>query len=254
MIKYDMHIHFDFFKSEKHILKYYNDRKIFAIYATLSPSVFLKYKSKGVESDYVKLALGAHPCYTNEYRFDYHEFDSALEETRYISEVGLDFSKKYIDSQNEQIKIFDYICSKTYNKLLIIHSRNAEEEIYEMLVRNRNKYMVLHWYTGPVSTLKKLVLLGAYVSINRKMLYTKKIDMYLSSVPIDRLLIETDAPFTLESNNIIEFDLAYDEIVLYLCKYYNSESDLIKRKLSENFYNLIVSVKKSNSPHDNEKN
>jgi TatD DNase family protein len=242
MIKFDMHVHFDFFKSSKIIQSYYNKNKIFSIFATISPSVFLKYKRMNIETDYIKLALGAHPCYIKDLNFQLDEFNKALAQTKYISEVGLDFSKPFKDSSEKQEKVFNSICSKTKNKLLIIHSRRASDRVYEILSRHKNKFIVLHWYSGSVGTLKDFIKLGAYISINHKMIKTKRIQEYLDEVPIERLLIETDAPFTLENNININYFSVYKEIVSYLCKHYKYDRLSMEKKLSSNFYKLILDV------------
>lgn len=245
MIKFDMHVHYDFFPDEIAIMKYYSENNIYSIYATLSPKVFLDYKKRKIENDYIKLALGAHPCYIDDFEFNETQFNLALNKTKYVSEVGLDFSGKFLESKAKQIRVFNYICSKSRDKLLVIHSRKAEEEVHDILKVNRNKYIVLHWYSGSLDNLTKFVNLGTYFSINSKMLKTNKMKKYLENIPLEKLLIETDAPFTVRDEDNFDFVKVYNEIVEYLSKYYSKEIDEIEKILSNNFYNLIVAVNNS---------
>jgi TatD DNase family protein len=54
---------------------------------------------------------------------------------------------------------------------------------------------VLHWFTGSRSEAQRAVSLGCYFSINQEMLRNEKHQTMVASLPLDRLLTETDGPF-----------------------------------------------------------
>ncbi len=55
---------------------------------------------------------------------------------------------------------------------------------------------ILHWFTGTTTERKRAIETGAYFSINHRMLRTKLGQETIRSIPADRILLETDAPFT----------------------------------------------------------
>lgn len=77
-----------------------------------------------------------------------------------------------------------------------IHSRNAENEVISILKKNKVKLAVFHWYTGNIDRIKEIIDLGYYFSVNSKMLQSKRGLNIIKSIPLDRILIETDGPFT----------------------------------------------------------
>lgn len=96
------------------------------------------------------MALGFHPDMVVEYSFDKSEFEKSLKYTRYIGEVGLDFSGSNQQFKNEQLDIFNQITSPKYNKgnVYSIHSRKAESEVLEILKRNNVKnaiFSLVYW-------------------------------------------------------------------------------------------------------------
>ncbi len=67
------------------------------------------------------------------------------------------------------------------------------------LLRDRGQ-VVLHWFTGSKSEAHRSVELGCYFSINAAMMRNEKDCSLISKGPSDRLLTETDAPFTRVNN------------------------------------------------------
>ena len=116
-----------------------------------------------------------------------------------IGETGLDFyynnsdRDKQIKSFNEHIKA----AIKT-NSPLIVHSRNAEAETYEILKNsNKNLKILMHCFTGSLSFALKLMELNSYFSASGIITFKNSTDLQntFKKLPLERLLIETDSPF-----------------------------------------------------------
>lgn len=60
-----------------------------------------------------------------------------------------------------------------------------------------------HWYSGKISTFKKIVERGYYFSLNPKMLSSKKGNEIISNIPLHLILFETDGPFARMNRKII---------------------------------------------------
>ena len=80
-----------------------------------------------------------------------------------------------------------------------MHSVRSAKMVLDLveshLPRERGQ-IVLHWFTGSKSEARRAVDLGCYFSINGAMLRNDRGRDLVSSLPSDRLLTETDAPFT----------------------------------------------------------
>ena len=117
-----------------------------------------------------------------------------------VGETGLDFY--YNNSEkNQQIKSFEehIIAAKKLDIPLIIHSRNAEKEIFEILnsFKNDNLKILMHCFTGSTEFAKKLLGLNAFFSASGIITFKKSISLQetFSYIPLEKLLIETDSPF-----------------------------------------------------------
>jgi TatD DNase family protein len=193
----DMHVHIDYFKNYKQIYNSFEINKTYALFVTNLPEIFQKCLSEFTDSRYVKLGLGYNPQLVEKYPFNQKLFDSMLPLTKYVGEVGLDYSKEFVHTKIAQKKAFDYICyqSARTKSIMSIHSRGAELDVLTMLKTNGVEHAIFHWYSGNKGDAFKIVEQGYYFSVNYSMLSSKKGFEIIKSLPIDRLLIETDAPF-----------------------------------------------------------
>ncbi|WP_027725922.1 TatD family hydrolase [Tuberibacillus calidus] len=193
----DMHIHIDYFKNYKQIYSSFERNKTYALFVTNLPEIFQKCRDEFLENKYVKLGLGFNPQLAEKYKFNRKLFNAMLPMTKYVGEVGLDYSKDSVHTKAEQQKIFDFICSESAKtkKIMSIHSRRAEADVLAILKNNKVEFAVFHWYTGTKELAYKIVDQGYYFSVNYSMLSSKKGFELIKTLPVDRLLIETDAPF-----------------------------------------------------------
>lgn len=175
----------------------FDRNKTYALFVTNLPEIFQKCRNEFPDSKYVKLGLGYNPQLAEKYKFNQKLFEAMLPLTKYIGEVGLDYSKEFVHTKLEQQKTFEYICfeSAKGKKIMSIHSRGAEADVLAMLKNNKVEYAVFHWYSGNKEITYKIIEQGYYFSVNYSMLASRKGFEIIKSIPMDRLLIETDAPF-----------------------------------------------------------
>ena len=117
-----------------------------------------------------------------------------------IGETGLDFYYNNSD-KNDQIKSFkEHIeASIKTNSPLIIHSRDAEVETFEILseYKNQNLKILMHCFTGSKDFAKNLLTLNAFFSASGIITFKNSLELQetFKFLPLDRILIETDSPF-----------------------------------------------------------
>ena len=61
-----------------------------------------------------------------------------------------------------------------------------------------NNICIFHWFSGTATERKKAIEAGAWFSINPKMLHTNSGRETIKALPSERILLETDAPFTMK--------------------------------------------------------
>lgn len=153
---------------------------------------------------FIKLAVGLHPWWVSADEGCLAEelcaFDGALPETRYVGEVGLDFSKRRIATRNAQLWAFRHIanaCAKDGGKVLSIHCVKAYDDVLSIL-DNSGCFVscacIFHWFSGSFPQLAQAVDAGCFFSVSARMLETKRGREYAKAIPLQKLLLETDAP------------------------------------------------------------
>lgn len=202
----DMHCHLDLFQGIQNNPDSEDNLGIKTLTVTNAPSFFRKNRTLFEQSKNIRVALGLHPQLIATHALEYTQFKELISETRYVGEIGLDGSPEYKSTYATQAKVFENILlylSKEPSKIISVHSRNAAKETIETLARvlNRTEHrVILHWYSGSISDLRIAIKNGFYFSINHKMANSAKGLELIKAIPDDRILTETDAPFTFSSS------------------------------------------------------
>lgn len=168
----------------------------------------------------IRVGLGFHPQLIGSGYDDIKLFARLVTKSRYIGEVGLDFSKNYISTREKQIEDFEEIiklCESIGSKVISVHSLKAVSKVLDVIEKNKmcdTNIYILHWFTGSLSQLKRALQLECYISINPKMIKTKSGQEIIKMIPHNRILIETDAPFGINCVNVHELGGIMNQTVL----------------------------------------
>ena len=147
--------------------------------------------------------IGIHPHETKNNVIDSDFIVKNLEENKKIigiGETGLDFyyNNSEKDTQLNSFRIHIEASLKT-NVPIIIHSRDAEIETFNILdeYKDQNLKILMHCFTGSQNFAEKLLKFNTYFSASGIITFKNSIDLQktFKSLPIDRILIETDSPF-----------------------------------------------------------
>ena len=117
-----------------------------------------------------------------------------------VGETGLDF---YYNNSKEELQIESFenhIRASIETKLpLIVHSRNAETQTFQLLnkYKNENLKILMHCFTGSPQFAEKLLVMNSYFSASGIITFknSNNLQNTFKNIPNDRLLIETDSPF-----------------------------------------------------------
>ena len=117
-----------------------------------------------------------------------------------IGETGLDFYYNNSEKDKQIVSFKEHIeASIKTNIPLIVHSRDAEKETFEILNEYKNSKMkiLMHCFTGSKEFSEKLLTLNAYFSASGIITFKNSLDLQetFKSIPMENILIETDSPF-----------------------------------------------------------
>ena len=175
--------------------------KLLTICTTLDS--FERIKTIVSKDDMIYGTFGIHPHETENNQIDKQTIIKAVKENNKIigiGETGLDFFYNH-SNKERQISSFEahIEASIELSRPLIIHSRNAEKETFDILnsYKNSNLKILMHCFTGSLEFSKKLLLLNAFFSASGIITFKNSIDLQntFKTIPLKKLLIETDSPF-----------------------------------------------------------
>lgn len=162
--------------------------------------------------DFIYPAAGFHPHDVDD-SFSFEKAEKDLEEllktkkTVAVGECGLDYSRlldnaeKVVDEYEvkKQKDLFNLQLglAKKYNLPVIIHSRTAEEDTFDILNNHNNLKGVVHCYTGTLEFAKKVLDLGFYIGFTGIITFPNAVELtdVVKNIPLEKMLIETDSPF-----------------------------------------------------------
>jgi len=193
----DTHCHFDMMPNPEAYISTKEREGDIVIGMTNLPSHFITGVSHVNVFKHIRLALGLHPLLAAKYRNEIALFKKYIDQTSYIGEIGLDFSKEGIATKNVQIEVLrDLLESlKGKKKIISVHSRKAANTLLDMLCEFNIENVIFHWYSGPVDLIPSIISRGYYLSINEVMTVSKNGRSIIENIPRTRILTESDAPF-----------------------------------------------------------
>lgn len=117
-----------------------------------------------------------------------------------LGEIGLDYDKRVVrvapkELQKEVLKRLLALARK-YKKPVIMHSRYAWKDCFELVKEAGVEKAVFHWFTGFSSVLKDIIDVGYLISATPAAEYHEEHRRAIKYTPIESLLLETDCPVT----------------------------------------------------------
>jgi TatD DNase family protein len=201
---FDTHCHLDLYPDYRQVIEETERAEIETIFVTNTPSVFRQAVKLAHGCRFIHPAIGLHPELAHERQRELNILTSQLGETRFVGEIGLDFTTPDREVRTTQRRVLSTIldhCARLGDKVLTVHSRRAADEVVEMIGPGYAGTIILHWYSGSLSTLQQGVANGFYFSINPAMLTSAKGRAIIAALPQHRVLAETDGPFVQVGGN-----------------------------------------------------
>lgn len=198
----DFHCHLDLYPDHVAAVERCEHDRVFTLAVTTTPRAWPRNHELASATRHVRAALGLHPQLVGDRSHEIALWEELLPKTRYVGEVGLDASPRYYKSFQKQKDVFARVlslCAEEGNKVITTHSVRATKTVLDMIEQHlppSRGRVVLHWFTGTAMEAKRAVDLGCYFSINAEMLSNHKRTLITKGLPLNRILTETDGPFT----------------------------------------------------------
>lgn len=249
----DSHAHLDdrrFNRDRERLIESLKDNDVEAV---LNPGADLKSSIKAVEMaekyPFIYAAVGCHPHdskYMDDRTMDKFKDLAKSDKVLAIGEIGLDYhydnSERDVQRRwfREQIRL-----AKDLDLPYIVHDREAHGDILKIM---KEEYYdgvtgILHCYSGSVELAKEFIKLGFYISLAGPVTYPRARvpKMVAKEIPLDKLLIETDAPYL--TPQVYRGKRNEPKYVRYvaeeIAKIRNISVDEVAEKTSENFKKLF---------------
>jgi len=241
----DFHCHLDLYPDFPAAVQEAEQAGVFTLAVTTTPRAWPRNQELAQRTKHVRVALGLHPQLVADHEHELHLWERYLPEARYIGEVGLDAGPRYYSSFEAQNRVFRHVlksCAEIGGRILTVHSVRSVRQVLDCLEDHfppdRGK-VVLHWFTGTKSEAKRALEMGCYFSVNATMLSSPKHAPMVETIPLERILTETDGPFT----NVGDRSAKPSDVVRaveLLGMRHGIHSDEMARVIRENLRGLVV--------------
>ena len=241
----DFHCHLDLYKEPMHVFEQAKRKNKYVLAVTTSPKAFVKTSQYFKSAKNIMVALGFHPELVSTRTAEKKLFFDCMDQCLILGEIGIDGSVRSKSSLNMQEDLFKEVLIQANfcgGRIMSIHSRGAVKETLQIIDKYSGKSKpVLHWFTGSQKEVEKALSIGCWFSINPNMCKTNAGNKILPLIPIERVLPETDAPFT--QKNAVPYMPWDTTVTMFLSNFYGLKFEEMNLQFEKNLRTLLNSIK-----------
>jgi len=193
------HLNYKFDSDINSIIQHANDSNVkYMVCASADPKDIPEVMNIIKSHDNIFATIGIHPDYiATEPQDILTENILTNKKVLGIGEIGLDYHY-HPETKQKQIELFEkqLEIAQKYNLPVAIHTRDAEEDTKNILVKHEN-YGVMHCFTSSWDLAKTMLDRNFYFSASGILTFknAEEIRETFSKIPLDRIVIETDSPY-----------------------------------------------------------
>lgn len=240
----DFHCHLDLYPDLAQAIALCEGAQTATLAVTTTPKAFRQNQRLSRDKEFVRVGLGLHPHLAIERGNELPLFEALLTETRYVGEIGLDAGPRFYRSLDRQTEVFRRIltmCASRGGKVLSVHSVRTASKVLdhlEELFPAEAGRVVLHWFSGTPAEARRAVALGCYFSVNQAMFRTARGQALIGTLPIERMLTETDGPFVEVGDKPVRPGDVADTLRM-ISSLFGMDEDKLRRQIVANLATLL---------------
>ncbi len=200
----DSHVHSDdqrFSSDRGKILQAARQSNVLAqIVPAISHRLWPRLKALCAAEDDLFPCYGLHPCFCDEHE-DAHldELSRWIRDERPVAvgECGLDYFISNADKARQQHLFSTQLAlAREFDLPIVIHARKAVEDVIRLIRASGHHRGVIHSFNGSAQQAERLIDLGYHLGFGGAVTYDRatRLRKLVSGLPLDALLLETDAP------------------------------------------------------------
>jgi len=113
-----------------------------------------------------------------------------------VGEIGLDYHYTFSSKEDQRNVFYNQILlAKNLNLPIVVHNRNSDEDLYEIITKSNHSKGVIHCFTSNLSFAKKIINIGFYISFTGIITFSSDLEEVVESIPLNKILLETDSPY-----------------------------------------------------------
>ena len=238
----DAHCHVDLFREPTRLVADAAKRQVHTIAVTNAPFVFPHTEAIARGNPFVHAALGLHPELVGTHGQQLGRFVELLKSTRFVGEVGLDYTTNDVDLRKRQRSVFESIlqhcAGARERKVITVHSRRAAADVIAALGTKLPGTVILHWFTGTLRELERALAAGVMFSVNSAMLSGQSGQRLVRAMPRDMVLTESDGPFV-GPKTAPESPASMEGTIARLAAVWGVEREEARRVVAGNFRSTV---------------
>jgi TatD DNase family protein len=254
-MRVDAHAHVDRYTDRLvDALGQIEENRILTLSVSMDVESYERAREIAQTSRYVIPTFGIHPWEARRYCDRLDEIESYLRMTPIVGEAGLDFH--WVEDKNAypcQVAVFEHQCkwARVLSKPMNLHTKGAEREVLEAIVRFNIVNPIIHWYSGPGDLIDSYLSAGSYFTIGVEVLHSLRIQEIARAIPAHRILLETDNPGGYEwLKKETGMPVILVEVLKATARLKGVDEADFERQLEQNWHDFKKEVKGGLGPED----
>ena len=144
-------------------------------------------------------SVGVHPHEAKDVSTNYlNKLEKFTEHKKVVAigEIGLDYYYNFSDSKTQKLIFLEQLkLAKKLKLPTVVHCRNADDDLYNTIVKSKSKSGVIHCFSSNLNFAKKIIDLGYHISFTGMITFVKDLEEVIKNINLKHILIETDSPY-----------------------------------------------------------
>lgn len=211
----DTHCHLGLYPDIGAVLERCNKEAVGVVVSSTRPSEYRSLLGVLADTPGLEIGLGMHPEVAGSVYepYEFEIFERYVSDAKWISEIGMDGGIAEsvgplfgaVPSRASQSELLERVLGRLNESHCVsVHSRLAEAEVLDQIESSAVRRAVLHNFMGDKPAVHRALDMGLYFSINPWMFMADNTRDLIRSLPLSRILLETDGPFSRWENRPTE--------------------------------------------------